>query len=76
MIIKHLLGEFDKETMTQHCILCGECICDYSNACWPAGQPPPQGWPAGDLYIEGKNPEMLYNDAPPTGTPVTNCTDL
>lgn len=60
--IKHIVGEFDHETMSQSCIICGETICDYSNACWPIGQPPPSGWAAGALYIHGKNPTSYFQD--------------
>ena len=48
--IKHQVVDMD-ESMIQNCVLCGEEICDYSNASWPSGQGAPKGYPAGSVFV-------------------------
>jgi hypothetical protein len=44
----------------QRCVICGEIIFDYSQACWPSGQIAPKGFSPGELFIEGVNPKSFY----------------
>lgn len=69
--IKHIAGEFREGK--QECIMCGEMICDYTNAHWPAGQNAPKGWAIGPIYISGVNPKIFTTTAPDTGE-VSDCT--
>jgi hypothetical protein len=57
--IKHIAGPY--EGHMQFCLICGEVICDYRRAMYPADCPPPTGFAEGVLYIQGKNPTSFFS---------------
>lgn len=69
--IKHIAGPF-KNNM-QECIMCGELICDYTHAMFEMGSPSPRGWPVGDVYVSGQNPQV-FSSQRPDGETIVDCT--
>lgn len=54
---KHFVLTMDG-SYVQRCLFCGEVISDYRNTMSPAGTPPPQGVPAGNVYVSNGNPRI------------------
>lgn len=65
--IRHIAGEYDEVEKKQFCVICGFVICDYSNAMWPNGQPPPKGWGEGELYVSKATNPQSFQRANPAG---------
>lgn len=60
-IIRHVVAEMDDD-MIQRCVICGKIICDYSGGVmYPADHEPPKEFPAGEIFIQGKNPTVYFN---------------
>ncbi len=55
---RHVITNMD-ESRVQQCVICGDVICDYSNASWPSGQKAPSGWVAGDIYVSSGQPIII-----------------
>lgn len=67
---KHHAGS--PEGLVQRCILCGEAICDYTNA-MGEGQWRPAFWEEGEIYVSvSKNPTITITSYP-EGDIVLNC---
>jgi len=61
---KHIVSDINSDGI-QRCILCGEEIYNSNGLSYPAGQPAPQGFPPGELYIsEDTNPRITTNKEP------------
>ncbi len=56
--IRHIVGPY--EGQMQFCLICGEVICDYRGAVYPADCPPPSGFAEGELYVQGINPTSFF----------------
>lgn len=61
------------ETLTQHCMLCGECIIDYRGAMVPAGQGPISGWESGEIYVSNTNNPKIYMKQQPCECEIKKC---
>lgn len=71
--IRHVVSEMD-DSMIQRCIICGEVICDYTNAMWSSGQDAPKGFGEGNLYISKTgNPTVFRTDHWEPPTEFDNC---
>lgn len=69
-IVRHIVSEM-KDNI-QRCIVCGEIIFDYRNVSYPTAQGRPWGFPAGELFIQGKNP-TAYLSQLPAGETAEDC---
>jgi hypothetical protein len=71
--VEHLAGAL--EDNIQLCRLCGTVLNDFTNAAWPANQPPPPGFPEGPLYVSGRNPTTFSTMLPAEHFEVKKCTE-
>lgn len=68
---KHIAGEF--KDMKQNCVICGLEICNYEHAMWEQGSNPPQGWPAGEVYISSSRNPTIFLTTEPAGEIIVDC---
>ncbi len=52
MYVRHFAGEYKDDK--QHCVVCGEIICDYRNVGFLGAKP--QGYPEGEVFVNPGNP--------------------
>jgi len=56
--VMHVVKDMDT-SLIQRCELCGEIISDYRFSLQPVGQEPPEGFPAGNVFLSKGNPQFL-----------------
>jgi hypothetical protein len=61
------------DEMVQRCIYCWTVISDLRNSVWLAGQKPPQGYPAGEIFIRAGSPTVIQTEEPQKPEIVVDC---
>jgi hypothetical protein len=59
-LIRHYVNDMD-ETKVQHCLFCGEVVCDLRNIMYLLDDGPPKGFAAGPVYVSSGNPKQLIS---------------